>query len=59
LLGDTPNDVTAAIASRARIIAVATGKDTAAELSAAGAKTVLHDLTDTRAVLAAIDGQPE
>jgi phosphoglycolate phosphatase-like HAD superfamily hydrolase len=59
LLGDTPNDVAAAQASSARIIAVATGKDTAADLSAAGADTVLPDLTNTPAVLAAINGQAE
>jgi phosphoglycolate phosphatase len=57
LIGDTPNDVAAARANRARIIAVATGKDTAADLSAAGADTVLPDLADTAAVLAAIYGQ--
>jgi phosphoglycolate phosphatase-like HAD superfamily hydrolase len=54
LLGDTPNDVAAAQARGARIIAVATGKDTAADLSAAGANAVLPDLTDTAAVLTAI-----
>jgi phosphoglycolate phosphatase-like HAD superfamily hydrolase len=59
LLGDTPNDVAAARASRARIIAVATGKDSAADLTAAGADTVLTDLSDTPAVLAAIYGQAE
>jgi phosphoglycolate phosphatase-like HAD superfamily hydrolase len=59
LLGDTQNDVAAAQASGARIIAVATGKDSAANLSAAGAETVLPDLTDTSAVIAAICGQPE
>ncbi|MGH3278428.1 MAG: HAD family hydrolase [Trebonia sp.] len=59
LLGDTPNDVTAARESGARIIAVATGKDTAEALTEAGADTVLPDLTDTTAVLAAIHGQPE
>ena len=59
LLGDTPNDVAAAQASGARIIAVATGKDTATELAEAGADTVLPDLTDTSAVLAAIYGQSE
>ncbi len=57
LIGDTPNDVTAARDGGARIIAVATGSDSAADLAAAGADTVLDDLTDTPAVLAAIYGQ--
>lgn len=59
LVGDTPNDVAAALASGARIIAVATGKDTAAVLAEAGARTVLPDLTDTPAVLATVYGQSE
>jgi phosphoglycolate phosphatase len=54
LIGDTPNDVAAARGSGARIIAVATGKDTAEELAETGARTVLPDLTNTSAVLAAI-----
>jgi phosphoglycolate phosphatase-like HAD superfamily hydrolase len=58
LIGDTPNDVAAARDSNARIIAVATGKDTAADLTAAGADTVLSDLTDTSAVLTAICEKP-
>jgi phosphoglycolate phosphatase len=57
LIGDTPNDVAAAHQSGARIIAVATGSDTADDLTAAGADTVLDDLTDTRAVLTAVYGQ--
>jgi phosphoglycolate phosphatase len=57
LIGDTPNDVTAAQESGARIIAVATGRDTADDLTEAGADTVLDDLTDTSAVLTAIYGQ--
>ncbi len=56
LIGDTRNDVAAARASHARIIAVATGKHTTADLFAAGADTVLPNLTDTPAVLAAIYG---
>jgi phosphoglycolate phosphatase-like HAD superfamily hydrolase len=59
LLGDTPNDVAAAQASGARIIAVATGKDSATALAEAGASIVLADLTATPAVLAAIYGQSE
>jgi phosphoglycolate phosphatase len=59
LIGDTPNDVAAALDSGARIIAVATGNATANELAAAGADTVFSDLTDTRAVLAAIFGGNE
>ena len=59
LIGDTPNDVAAAQASGARIIAVATGKDSAAALAEAGAPTVLTDLTDTPAVFATVYGQSE
>jgi phosphoglycolate phosphatase len=57
LIGDTPNDVAAAHGSGARIIAVATGKDSAAALAEAGAPIVLADLTDTPAILNAIYGQ--
>ena len=56
LVGDTPFDVAAALATGARVVGVATGGPTAAELSAAGADTILPDLTDTRAVVAAIVG---
>jgi phosphoglycolate phosphatase-like HAD superfamily hydrolase len=59
LIGDTSNDVAAALGSGARIIAVATGNETAADLTAAGAETVLADLTDTSAVIAAILGTNE
>lgn len=59
LIGDTPNDVAAALVNGTQIIAVATGKDTADALVEAGALTVLADLTDTSAVLAAIYGQTE
>jgi phosphoglycolate phosphatase-like HAD superfamily hydrolase len=54
LIGDTPGDIAAARDGGARIIAVATGASTAAELTAAGAGTVLPDLTSTTALLAAL-----
>jgi phosphoglycolate phosphatase-like HAD superfamily hydrolase len=54
LVGDTPRDVEAALATDAAVVGVATGRYSAAELREAGAHTVLADLTDTAAVLAAI-----
>ena len=56
LIGDTPLDVAAALATGARVVAVATGGSSAAELAAAGAHAVLQDLSETAAVLAAIVG---
>lgn len=56
LIGDTPLDVAAALATGARVAGVATGGSSAAELAAAGAHAVLTDLSDTAAVLAAIAG---
>jgi phosphoglycolate phosphatase len=50
LIGDTPNDVRAALVSGAAVIAVATGTCTHADLSAAGAPVVLTDLTDPHRV---------
>lgn len=58
LVGDTPLDVEAALATGARAVGVATGGPTAAELAAAGADVVLPDLTDTAAVVAAVTGAP-
>jgi phosphoglycolate phosphatase-like HAD superfamily hydrolase len=57
LVGDTPLDVTAALATGARAVAVATGSFAAADLAAAGAHAVLPDLTDASLVLAAVTGQ--
>lgn len=56
LIGDTPLDVAAALATGARVVAVATGGSSAAELAAAGAHAVLPDLSETAAVLTAIVG---
>jgi phosphoglycolate phosphatase-like HAD superfamily hydrolase len=58
LVGDTPLDVEAALATGARAVGVATGSYSAAELAAAGADAVLPDLTDTALVLAAICAEP-
>ncbi|WP_431681211.1 haloacid dehalogenase-like hydrolase [Kitasatospora sp. KL5] len=51
LVGDTPRDVEAALATSSGIIAVATGIHSQAELEAAGATVVLADLSDTEDVL--------
>jgi phosphoglycolate phosphatase len=54
LVGDTPLDVAAALATGARAVGVATGQFTAADLTASGAHAVLPDLADTGRVLDAI-----
>ena len=56
LVGDTPLDVAAALATGARAVGVATGSFPAADLAAAGAHAVLPDLTDTALLLAAVTG---
>ena len=56
LVGDTPLDVAAALATGARAVGVATGSFPAAALEAARAHAVLPDLTDTALVLAAVFG---
>ncbi len=56
LVGDTPLDVAAALATGARVVGVATGSFTAAELAGAGAHVVLPDLTDAAQLLAAVTG---
>lgn len=54
VVGDTPNDVKAALDHDALSIAVATGLYSADELRAAGAHIVLPDLADTDAVKTAV-----
>ncbi len=56
IVGDTPLDVSAALAAGARVVGVASGAYSVAELREAGANTVLPDLTDTDAVLRALLG---
>jgi phosphoglycolate phosphatase len=56
IVGDTPLDVEAALATGARAVAVATGYFSVAELTAAGAHAVLPGLADTGRVLAAVFG---
>jgi phosphoglycolate phosphatase-like HAD superfamily hydrolase len=48
--------VEAALATGARAVGVATGSFTGAQLAAAGAHSVLPDLTDTALVIAAVAG---
>ena len=56
LVGDTPLDVRAAREGGARAVAVATGPHGEHELRESGADAVLSDLTDIRAVVAAVLG---
>ncbi|MBW8484523.1 HAD family hydrolase [Actinomadura parmotrematis] len=53
-IADSPRDVQAARIAYTPVIAVATGSATQAELRAAGADTVLADLTDTATVVRAV-----
>ncbi|MFD2797411.1 HAD hydrolase-like protein [Promicromonospora vindobonensis] len=54
LIGDTINDVHAGTRGGAKVVAVLTGGVDAAALTAAGASTVLPDLTDAAAVVSAV-----
>ncbi len=53
LIGDTPNDITAAHAIGAISIAVATGKFSVESLKSAGAMIALTDLSDTDSIMKA------
>jgi phosphoglycolate phosphatase len=56
VIGDTPHDIAGARANAVRAVGVATGRNTADVLQAAGADAVLADLADTAAVLRAVLG---
>jgi phosphoglycolate phosphatase-like HAD superfamily hydrolase len=56
VVGDTPNDVRAGHEGGARVVAVATGSSDRETLSRAGAESVLDDLSDVPAAVAAILG---
>ena len=56
IVGDTPNDVEAALDHGAVAVAVATGRYSAEQLADAGAHTVLPDLADLAVVRAAVLG---
>ncbi len=56
IIGDTPNDVEAALDHGAVAVAVATGQYSAGELADAGAHTVLPDLENLAAVRSAVLG---
>ncbi len=55
IIGDTPLDIACAAAGGARSIGVATGSHSTADLRAAGADVVFEDLSDTEAVIAALE----
>ncbi|MCX5207571.1 haloacid dehalogenase-like hydrolase [Streptomyces sp. NBC_00237] len=46
LIGDTPADVAAGLANHVHVLAVASGRTSAADLARAGAHAVIEDLTD-------------
>jgi len=51
VIGDTPQDIRCARATGARVLAVATGRHSLAELSAHGPDSVIPDLTDIKYVM--------
>ena len=57
VIGDTPHDVTAALANGAYALAVATGRDSVADLLACGAHAAVVDLSDIDRVLSIIFGR--
>lgn len=57
LIGDTPADVEGGRENGVRVIAVATGRSSAAALREAGADVVLDDLTDVSLVVKLVTGR--
>lgn len=57
IIGDTPHDVSCALANGCRVLAVATGHTEAESLRRAGAHRVVPDLSDTTAVLEWVLGE--
>ena len=55
IVGDTASDVQAAKRAGARIVAVASGRDTFEQLREVGAEAVLADLTELGQLLGALD----
>jgi len=55
VIGDTPHDVSCALAAGARSVGVATGSFSASELRESGATIVFDDLSDTEAFLALLE----
>ena len=58
VVGDTPRDIACARAGGARVLAVATGNFSRAELEAHHPDVVFDDLSDTDAVMACLLGHP-
>ncbi|MEV1240255.1 HAD family hydrolase [Nonomuraea sp. NPDC049750] len=56
LIGDTPQDVIAGRDGGARVIAIASGESSTADLKAAGADVVFPDLTDSAALIWTVTG---
>ncbi|MFJ4577415.1 HAD family hydrolase [Streptomyces sp. NPDC088846] len=54
LVGDTTADVAAGFANRVRVLAVSTGRSTAAHLCETGAPLVLPDLEEAKPLLGAL-----
>ncbi|MGH9174512.1 MAG: HAD family hydrolase [Vicinamibacterales bacterium] len=55
LIGDTPNDISAARLGKARVVAVATGRFDLAALTHHNPDALLPDLSDTNAFVAAVE----